>query len=138
MLARDFPKVFAAALLLTPLPALAATPPALQAEQSPAMPAPAGNRMGRGGKLAGFLTPQQRAVLLLSAQGQIKDMTPAQKQAFRKDQVKKILSMSDSERQKFKTDLQARWDALPPGQKNRLEQRLARQQAGQVPDPAAQ
>jgi len=121
--------VLAAALLLAPLPAMAATPPVLQADQSPTMPAPDG--MGRGGKLGGVLTQEQRTMMLFEARDQMKDMTPEQRQAFRKEQVQKILALSPADRQKFQADLQAKWDALPQGQKDRIQQRLARQQTGQ-------
>ena len=39
--------------------------------------------------------------------------------------------MSPADRQKFQADLQAKWDALPQDQKDRIQQRLARQQSGQ-------
>jgi hypothetical protein len=121
--------VLAAALLLAPLPAMAATPPALQAEQSPTMPAPDG--LGRGGKLGSLLTQEQRAMMLFEVRDQMKDMAPEQRQTFRKEQVQKILAMSPADRQKFQADLQAKWDALPQDQKDRIQQRLARQQSGQ-------
>ena len=131
---RHFPKIFAAALLLAPLPVFAATPPAVQAEQSPTMPAPAGRFLGKGngGKLGGLLTPQQRAMVAMDMREQTQNMTPAERQGFRKTQMKKLLSMSQPERQKFVADLQAKWDALPQRQKDRLQQRLARQQTGQT------
>ena len=121
--------VLAAALLLAPLPAMAATPPALQAEQSPTMPVPDG--IGRGGKLGSLLTQEQRAMMLFEVRDQMKDMAPEQRQTFRKEQVQKILAMSPADRQKFQADLQAKWDALPQDQKDRIQQRLARQQSGQ-------
>jgi hypothetical protein len=121
--ARLYP-ILAAALLLAPFPVWAATPGAIQAEQNPTMPG--GDQMGRGGKLAGFLSGEQRAMLLLDARDKIKDMTPEQRN--RKEQISKILAMSPADRQKFQSDLQAKWDALPQGQKDRLQQRLAQQQ----------
>jgi len=118
--------VILASLLLAGAPALAATPAALQAEQSPTMPG-ADAPMGRhGGKLAGFFTPEQRAMFLLQSRDQLKDMTKDQRHAWRQDQIQKVVAMSDSERSKFKADLQARWDALPQSQKDRIQQRLAR------------
>lgn len=104
------------------LPAIAATPGALQAEQSPTMPSPA---QGKGGKLAGFLTPEQQAVFALDNRTQVKDMTPEQRKTWRKDQTAKFLAMAPADRQKFKADLQAKWDALPDRQKTRISQRLA-------------
>jgi hypothetical protein len=119
--------LLAASLASMPLPLLAATPGAVQAEQSPAMPGPDGNFGGRhgGGKLAGMLTPEQRAAFMLGAREQTRDMTPDQRRAWRKDQMQKLGNMSDADRQKFRADLQARWDALPPDRKARLQQRMA-------------
>lgn len=119
--------LLAASLAAMPLPLLAATPGAVQAEQSPTMPGPDGNFGGRhgGGKLAGMLTPEQRAVFMLGAREQTRDMTPDQRRAWRKDQVQKLGSMSDADRQKLRADLQARWDALPADRKARLQQRMA-------------
>ena len=120
---RDFAFVLAAGLMLAPH-AFAATPGALQAEQHPSAPSEDGFG-GRGGKLGGFLTPEQRAMLVLEFRDQLKDKAPQERQAFRRAQVQKLIAMSDSERQTFKADLQARWEALPPRQKARIEARLA-------------
>ena len=146
MLANAFQKIVIAALLLSPIAAplavLAATPPAVQAEQSPTMPGPAGlghgPNHGNGGKLAGLLNPQQRAMLMLQMRDQIKNMSPADRKAFRKTQTQKLLAMSAADRQKFASDLQAKWDALPQPQKDRLQQRLARQAAPASQAPNAQ
>ncbi len=124
-----------AGLAAAPLPLLAATPGAVQAEQSPAMPGPEGG-LGRhqgAGRLAGFLTREQRVAFMLQAREQTRDMSPDQRRAWRKDQISKLKNMSDSDRQKFRADLQARWDALPPDRKARIEQRLAQRNA---PPPA--
>jgi hypothetical protein len=125
--------VLAASLAAIPMPLMAATPGAVQAEQSPTMPGPDGN-LGRhgGGKLAGMLTPEQRAAFMLGAREQTHDMTPDQRRAWRKEQMQKLGSMSDADRQKFRADLQARWDALPADRKARLEQRMA-QRGGPPP-----
>jgi hypothetical protein len=124
----------AASLAVLPLPLLAATPGAVQAQQAPAMPGPGGGfaRHG-GGPMAGFLTPEQRAAFMLKARDETHDMTRDQRRAWRQDQMKKIQAMSDSERQAFKADLQARWDALPQDRKDRIEQRLAQRKG---PPPA--
>ena len=123
---RLFP-LFAGALLLVPLSASAATPGAVQAEQSPTMPDPGGLK-GKGGKLGGLLSPEQRAMFAVQARAQTKDMSQDQRKAWRKDQMAKFAAMSPADRQAFKTGLQAKWDALPQAQKARLQQRLARQQ----------
>ena len=116
----------AASLAALPLTAHSATPGAVQAQQSPTMPGPEGGiaRHG-GGKLAGFLTPEQRAAFMLKARDETRDMSRDQRRAWRKDQVQKLASLSDTDKQKLKAELQARWDALPADRKARLEQRLA-------------
>lgn len=114
-----------ASLMGLPVPAFAAQPQpgALQALQSPA---PAEH--GRGGKLAGLLSPEQRAMFMLDAREQLKGMTPDQRKAWRKDQIQKVMAMSPDQRQAFQSNLQARWDALPAARKNRIEQRLAQRE----------
>jgi len=116
----------AALPLAIPLVAQAATPAVVQAQQSPTMPGPEG-RFGRqgAGKLAAFLSPEQRAAFMLKAREETRDMSRDQRQAWRKDQVQKLASMSDTDKQKLKADLQARWDALPADRKARIQQRLA-------------
>ncbi len=119
--------LLAAGLAAAPLSVLAATPGAVQAQQSPTMPGPDsgfGRHQG-GGKLAAMLSPEQRAAFMLKAREETRDMSPEQRKAWRKDQVQKLASMSDSDKQKLRADLQARWDALPSDRKTRLEQRLA-------------
>jgi len=124
---RSMPSVMFAVLLLAGGPALAATPAALRAEQSPTMPgADAGMARHGGGKLAGFLTPEQRTMFMMSARDQLKDMTQDQRKAWRQQQIQKVTAMSEDERASFKADLQAKWDALPQPQKDRIQQRMAR------------
>jgi hypothetical protein len=122
----------AATLLAAPLPLLAATPGAVQATQRPTMPGPDGGRHHGGGKLAGLFSPEQRAAFMLQAREQTQGMTRDQKRAWRKDQVQKLRAMSETDRQKFKTDLQARWDALPADRKARIQQRMA-ERSGRQP-----
>ncbi len=45
--------------------------------------------------------------------------------------------VADTERQAFKSDLQARWDALPAARKTRIEQRLAGAASKPAPQPRA-
>jgi hypothetical protein len=112
-----------AGLLAAPLPLVAATQGAAQAAQGPAMPGP--DARHHGGPLAGLLSPQQRVAFMIQAREQTKDMSRDQKRAWRKDQFQKLASMSESDRQKLRSDMQARWDALPADRKARIEQRMA-------------
>lgn len=114
-----------AGLLAAPLPLLAATPGAVQAAQGPVMPGQDASHH-HGGPLAGFLSPQQRAAFMIQAREQTKDMSRDQKRTWRKEQFKKLSSMSESDRQKLQSDLQARWDGLPADRKARIEQRMAK------------
>ena len=120
--------------LTIPVATQAATPAAVQAEQSPSMPGPDGGfaRHG-GGKLAAFLTPEQRAAFMLKAREETRDMSRDQRRAWRKDQVQKLASLSDTDKQKLQADLQARWDVMPADRKARIEQRLARGNGQQPP-----
>lgn len=115
-----------AGLLAAPLPLLAATPAAVQAAQGPVMPSPDGGAHHHGGgRLAGLLSPQQRVAFMIQAREETKGMSRDQKRTWRKEQFQKLSSMSDSDRQKFRSDLQARWDAMPADRKARIEQRMA-------------
>jgi hypothetical protein len=87
---------------------------------SPAMAAPGDH----AGKLAGFFTPEQRVMYMLDARDQIHDMTPDQRKAFRHEQMAKVMAMSDGERMHLRTDLQAKWDALPQARKDKIERRI--------------
>jgi hypothetical protein len=122
----------AVGLMALPLPASANQPGAIQALQTPP-PADQGPAHGGKGQLARILTPEQRAMFMADARGQTNDMTRDQRHAWRKDQIQKIAAMSPTERQAFQSGLQARWDALPPARKNRIEQRLAQRE---TPPPA--
>ena len=130
--------LLAASLVAVPLTissaVQAAAPGAVQAAQSPTMPGPDGG-MGRhqGGKLSAFLTPEQRAAFMLKAREETRDMSRDQRRVWRKDQIQKLASMSDADKQKLKAELQARWDGLPPDREARLEQRLAERNG---PSPA--
>ena len=114
------------------LPASANQPGAIQALQSPP-PADQGHGHGGKGQLARILTPEQRAMFMVEAREQTKDMTRDQRRAWRKDQIQKIAAMAPTERQAFQSGLQARWDALSPARKSRIEQRLAQRE---TPPPA--
>jgi hypothetical protein len=129
--------VFAAALFLTPLPALAQTPGAVQAAQSPAMPGPAMSGPGKVRKprvnpLAGFLTPEQQSMYMVENRAKLQSVPAEQRKAFRKQQIGSLMAMSQSDRQKLQMELQAKWDALPPKQKTKMENRLAARAARQT------
>jgi len=116
-----FKMIIVAAGLLAPLPLMAALPSVAQ-DQKPAM-AGAEHGTGRhhGDHLLGFLTPEQRVAYRM----QIRQEAREQRRAFRKEHFQKLASMTESDRQKLKSDMQARWDAIPADRKARIQERLA-------------
>jgi hypothetical protein len=106
-----------AAALLLALATPAMAQPATAQDQSNA----AATGHSRGNGLAGFLSPEQMAMLRRQARSVPQD----QRKGWRKDQMQKLAAMSESDRIKFKDDLQRQWDGLPQKQKDRIQQRLA-------------
>lgn len=91
-----------------------------------------------GARMEQFFTPEQRVLFMEQARDQVKDMSPDERKTFRRDQIAKLMGMSDTEKAKLKADLQAKWDALPQARKDRIEQRIAmRQDDKQDGKPAA-
>ena len=64
---------------------------------------------------AKYLNPEQAMML----REEIRAQPEAQRRDFRKDQISRLKSMSEGDRQKFQMDLQARWDRLPPTRRTR-------------------
>jgi hypothetical protein len=75
----------------------------------------------RSNGVAGFLSPEQMAMLRRQARGAPQD----QRKGWRRDQMQKLAAMSESDRIAFKDSLQRQWDGLPQKQKDRIQQRLA-------------
>lgn len=117
-----FKMIIVAAGLLAPLPLIAALPSAAQ-DQKPAAARPDhGAGRHQDGQRLSFLTPEQRAAYRM----QIRQEAHEQRRAFRKDHFQKLASMTESDRQKLKADMQARWDAIPADRKARIQERMAR------------
>jgi hypothetical protein len=95
--------------------------------------APAGAfAQDHGGGMHGFFSPEQRAMYMeqLKANGtdwstMSKDLRHAQMDTMRA----KFMSMSDSDKAKLKADMQAKFDALTPDQKQAVEQKIAERKA---------
>jgi hypothetical protein len=115
-----FKMIVLAAGLLAPLPLVGALP---AASQTPAMTGPeqGAGRQNDGGLLS-FLTPEQRAAFRIEARHEARE----QMRAWRKERFQKLAAMTESDRQKLKADMQARWDALPADRKARIQERMAR------------
>ncbi|HEY4274442.1 MAG TPA: hypothetical protein VGM68_03080 [Rhizomicrobium sp.] len=117
-----FKMIVVAAGLLAPLPLIAALPSAAQ-DQKPAAARPEhGANRHQGGRLLSFLTPEQRVAYMM----QVRQEAREQKRAFRKEHFQKLASMTESDRQKLKADMQARWDAIPADRKARIQERMSR------------
>jgi hypothetical protein len=56
-------------------------------------------------------------------------MSKDQKKAYRKQQVQQVKVMNDQQKAQWRQNLQAQWNALPDGKKNRIEQKMARHEA---------
>ncbi len=93
---------------------------AAYAESTPASNPPAVgamSAMGGHGVMHGMFTQEERMVLFADMSNATAGMTDDQKHAYRHGQRDRIMAMSDTDRAKFKADLDSRWNALPADQK---------------------
>ncbi|MDE1938221.1 MAG: hypothetical protein KGI68_04300 [Alphaproteobacteria bacterium] len=80
---------------------------------------------GFGGGPMGFLTPEERMMHFADVQKAAAGMSVDQMRAYRMAERNKVMGMSPAERQKFASDLKAKWDALSADQKSQLQQQMA-------------
>lgn len=80
---------------------------------------------GFGGGPMGFLTPEERMMHFADVQKATAEMPVDQMRAYRMAERNKVMGMSPDERQKFASDLKAKWEALPADQKSQLQQQMA-------------
>ncbi|HEY8947970.1 MAG TPA: hypothetical protein VIM56_03700 [Rhizomicrobium sp.] len=85
-----------------------------------------------GGGMHGFFTPEQRAMYMeqqkangVDWSSMSHDQRHAQMQAMRA----KFDGMSDADKAKLKADMQAKFDALTPDQKQAVEQKIVERKA---------
>jgi len=97
--------------------------------------APAGafaqDHMGGHG-MHGFFTPEQRYMFMQEQKASgtdWKSMTPDQRHAQMQAVRAKVMAMSDADKAKLKADMQAKFDALSPDQKQAIEQKIAERRA---------
>ena len=90
----------------------------------PSTYAAADRSQSQQGGMRGFLTPQQRAMLMMENRDQWQTMTQDQRHAARDKMRADWMAMSESDREKKRADLQAKWDALPQAQKDALNARI--------------
>ena len=97
--------------------------------------APAGafaqDQQQQGGGMHGFFTPEQRMMYMQEQHGSMdwKSMTPDQRHAQVQTMRAKFMSMSEGDKEKLRADMQARFDALTPDQKQAIEQKIAERHA---------
>lgn len=78
------------------------------------------------GGMRGFLTPQQRAVLMMENRDKWKSMSEDDRHTAREKMRNDWMAMSQTDREKKRAALQAKWDALPQAQKDELNTRMQR------------
>jgi predicted Fe-S protein YdhL (DUF1289 family) len=84
-----------------------------------------------GGGMHHFFTPEQRMMYMQAHRGDMdwKSMTPDQRHAKMQEMGASIMAMSDADKTKLKTDMQAKFDSLTPDQKQAVEQKIAERRA---------
>ena len=95
-----------------------------------AAPASAFAQDQQGGGMHGFFTPEQREMYM--EQNKSADpsaMTPDQRHAQFQAMRAKFDAMSDADKTKLRADMQAKFDALTPDQKQAVEQKIAEHHA---------
>jgi hypothetical protein len=82
--------------------------------------------MGGHGMMRGMFTQEERMMLFADLSKATANLSDDQKHAYRHEQRDRIMAMSDSDRAKFKANLDTRWNALPADQRAAM---LAKMQA---------
>jgi hypothetical protein len=93
-----------------------------------AMPASAFAQDQHGGGMHGFFTPEQREMYMEQQKANGTDwssMTPDQRHAQFQAMRAKFDAMSDADKQKMRSDMQAKFDSLTPDQKKAVEDKIA-------------
>ncbi len=93
---------------------------AAYAESTPASSPPAMSATGADGghgMMHGMFTQEERMMLFADMAKATSGMTDDQKHAYRHGQRDRIMAMTDTDRAKFKADLDSRWNALSADQK---------------------
>jgi Spy/CpxP family protein refolding chaperone len=107
------------------------------AQTTPAAAPPAMGDHGGHGMMHGMLSPEERMMLMADMHKATASMTDDQKHAYREQQRDRIMGMSDTDRAKFKADLDTRWAALPADQKAMIkaamDARMAAHSGGAAP-----
>jgi hypothetical protein len=89
----------------------------------PAPPAPMQADSGRGA-LRGMFSPEERMMFMADAFKATAGMTDDQRHEYRHKQRDRIMAMSESDRAKFRADLDKRWAALTPAQQADIKTKI--------------
>jgi hypothetical protein len=103
-----------------------AVPPSAQ---QVTVPAGASDARHQGKLNALFATPEERMMFRMQIHDQIHGMARADRKAFRKQQMRNIRAMNDSEKAAWRHGLDAQWAALPAEKRERLEAKFQRREA---------
>jgi hypothetical protein len=72
-----------------------------------------------------FSSPDQYMMYRVEMHEAMRGMPHDQKRAYRKTEFQKMKAMTGAQRDAYLSDLQAKWNALPPERKAHIEQRMA-------------
>ncbi len=72
-----------------------------------------------------FSSPDQYMMYRVQMHEATRGMAHEQKRAYRKSEFQKMKAMTGAQRDAYLSDLQAKWNALPPERKAHIEQRMA-------------
>ncbi|MEI9993399.1 MAG: hypothetical protein WDM91_02295 [Rhizomicrobium sp.] len=89
-----------------------------------AQDAPAGPGSHGGMMMHGMFTPEERMMMFSDGFKATSGMTDDQRHAYRQQQRERLMAMSDTDRAKYKADLDARWNALPADQKGAIKAKV--------------
>ena len=110
----------AAAATLLSTAAFAAPPSASQV----AVPAQAEQQQRHGKMQRWFNSPDQFRMFRIEMRQATHGLPRDQKRAYRKAQLQKLRTMTDAQRDQWRHDLQAKWDAMPAAQRQQIAERM--------------
>lgn len=114
------PKMILATVALSLLASAAVVDGAIAQDQ----PAQSQDQGGGHHHVFAFLTPEERMMMFVQMHEATANMSDDQKDAYRHSQRDKFMAMSDSDKQKFAADLQAKWNALPPDKQAEIKSQM--------------
>jgi hypothetical protein len=73
-----------------------------------------------------FSSPEERMMFKAQIHQATRGMSRDQKKAYRKQQIQQIKAMNDAQKEQWRQDLQAKWNAMPAAQQTLLAQKMER------------